>query len=114
MRVVPLVQLDATSALAVRGRPVGVRGHVTPRKRRVYQVLQQRIRGVYRQVGVRSVRVRSGRFRSSFTPSFAGLYRVYVLAAADAATDRGRSPLRCGAGGAAVGHVSVPALPQGL
>ena len=94
VRVVPLVQLDATSALAVRGRPVGVRGHVTPRKRRVYQVLQQRIRGVYRQVGVRSVRVRSGRFRSSFTPSFAGLYRVYVLAAADAATDRGRSPLR--------------------
>ena len=94
VRVVPLVELDATSALAVRGRPVGVRGHVTPRKRRVYQVLQQRIRGVYRQVGVRAVRVRSGSFRSSFTPSFAGLYRVYVLAAADAATDRGRSRLR--------------------
>ena len=107
LRVVPLVELDATSALAVRGRPVGVRGHVTPRKRRVYQVLQQRIRGVYRQVGVRSVRVRAGRFRSSFAPSFAGLYRVYVLR-------RGRRrhrprPLAAarGAGGAAVaGRVS--------
>jgi hypothetical protein len=93
LRVAPVVELEPTSTLAVRGRPVGVRGHVTPRKRRVYQVLQQRIRGVYRRVGVRSVRVRSGSFRSSFTPSFAGYYRVYVLAAADGATARGRSPL---------------------
>jgi hypothetical protein len=94
LRVKPLVQLDPAAGVAVRGRRVGVRGHVTPRKRRVYQVLQQRIRGVYQRVGVRSVPVRSGVFRSSFTPSFAGLYRVYVLAAADASTDRGRSPLR--------------------
>ena len=94
VRVTPLVELEPTSALAVRGRRVGVSGRVTPRKRRVYQVLQQRIRGVYRRVGVRTVRVRSGTFRSSFTPSFAGYYRVYVLAAADAATARGRSPLR--------------------
>ena len=93
VRVAPLVELDPTAELAVRGRRVGVRGSVTPRKRRVYQVLQQRIRGVYRRVGVRTVRVRSGTFRSSFTPSFTGYYRVYVLAAADAATARGRSPL---------------------
>ena len=38
----------------------------------------------YRQVGVKTVRVRAGRFRSSFVPAFAARYRVYVLARADA------------------------------
>ena len=70
----------------VRGRRVRLAGTVTPRKRRVYQVLQQRIRGSYRQVGVKTVRVSAGRFRSSFVPAFAARYRVYVLARADAAT----------------------------
>jgi hypothetical protein len=42
-------------------------------------------------VGVRAVRVRAGRFRSWFAPSYTGLYRVYVVAKADARTDRGRS-----------------------
>ena len=36
----------------------------------------------------------SGRFRSSFAPGYTGLYRVYVVALADGATDRGRSQLR--------------------
>ena len=68
-------------------------GQVTPRKRLVYQVLQQRIGGSYRRVGVRAVRVHAGLFTSSFAPRYAAYYRVYVVAAADAATDRGRSPL---------------------
>ena len=49
------------------------------------------IRGRYRTVGVQAVRVRAGRFRSSFVPAFAGALPRYVLAAdADARTrDRG-------------------------
>ena len=75
--------LSPTTRRAVRGRPVAVRGRVSPAKAVVYQVLQQRIAGRYRRVGVRVVAVRKGRFRGSFTPSFTGRYRVYVAAKAD-------------------------------
>jgi hypothetical protein len=94
LRVAPVVTLGRTAATGVRGRRFRVSGRVTPSKTVVYQVLQQRIRGSYRRVGVRVVPVRAGRFRSSFAPGFTGLYRVYVVARADAATDRGRSKLR--------------------
>jgi hypothetical protein len=93
LHVKPVVELGQTATLGLRGRSVRVRGRVTPAKRFVYQVLQQRIRGVYRRVGVRAVQVRRGRFRSSFAPGYTGYYRVYVVAKADATTDRGRSPL---------------------
>ena len=93
LHLTPVVTLGPTAADGVRGRRVLVSGQVTPRKRLVYQVLQQRIGGSYRRVGVRAVRVHAGLFTSSFAPRYAAYYRVYVVAAADAATDRGRSPL---------------------
>jgi hypothetical protein len=94
LRVAPVVTLGRTAATGVRGRRFRVSGRVTPRKTVVYQVLQQRIGGSYRRVGVLAVRVRSGRFRSSFAPGYTGLYRVYVVAPADGTTARGRSQLR--------------------
>jgi hypothetical protein len=94
LRVTPLVTLGPTAPTGVRGSRVRVTGRVNPGKRLVYQVLQQRIRGVYRRVGVRAVRARRGRFRSWFAPAYTGLYRFYVVARADAATVRGRSPAR--------------------
>jgi hypothetical protein len=94
LRVTPRVTLGPTAATGVRGARVRVTGRVEPRKRLVYQVLQQRLGGVYRRVGVRPVPVRRGRFRSWFAPGFTGLYRVYVVARADAATARGRSTAR--------------------
>jgi hypothetical protein len=94
LRLKPLVKLAPGSTTGVRGKRVRLSGTVAPRKRRVYQVLQQRVRGAYRQVGVKTVRVRAGRFRSSFVPAFAARYRVYVLARADSATAAARSRLR--------------------
>jgi hypothetical protein len=94
LRVAPVVTLGRTAATGIKGRSFRVSGRITPRKTVVYQVLQQRIRGAYRKVGTRAVRVRAGRFRSSFAPGYTGLYRVYVVALADGATDRGRSQLR--------------------
>ena len=94
LKLKPLVKLSPGATSGVRGERVRLSGSVTPRKRRVYQVLQQRIRGSYRQVGVKAVRVRAGRFRSSFVPAFAASYRVYVLARADSATAAARSRLR--------------------
>ena len=96
LRLKPLVALAPGATTAVRGRRVRLAGTVTPRKRRLYQVLQQRIRGSYRQVGVKAVRVRAGRFRSSFVPAYAARYRVYC---ARATTTRSRpvGPVeRCG------------------
>ncbi len=94
LRVAPVVTLGRTAATGIKGRRFRVSGRITPRKTIVYQVLQQRIRGSYRKVGTRAVRVRGGRFRSSFAPGYTGLYRVYVVALADGSTDRGRSQLR--------------------
>ena len=80
-----LADYSPRSARPPRGRArPGVPGEAV-----VYQVLQQRIAGRYRRVGVRVVAVRKGRFRGSFTPSFTGRYRVYVAAKADSVTDRG-------------------------
>ena len=94
VRVAPLVELDPTAALAVRGRRVGVRGQrdaaQAARLPGAPAAHPRRLPARGRAHGPASA---PARFRSSFTPSFAGYYRVYVLAAADAATARGRSPL---------------------
>ena len=63
-------------------------GTVAPRKRFVHLVLQQRIDGRYRRVGVRRVRARRGRFSSSFVPAFAARYRYFVVVKPDLDTDR--------------------------
>jgi len=82
---------------SVRGARVPVRGTVSPRKRFVTLVLQQRKGGRYRRAGVRAVRARRGRFSTSFTPAVAATYRYAVIALNDADTDRastGWRPLR--------------------
>jgi hypothetical protein len=86
LRVRATVSLRRPPALGVRGRRVMVRGSVTPRKRRVTQVLQQLRRGRWRTVGTRRVRVTRGRFSSSFVPEGTGRYRVWVFAPGDAST----------------------------
>ena len=85
----------ATLAVAGVGRKTALRGTVTPRKRAVFQVLQQRRAGRFRTVGVKALRVvRGGSFSGSFVPAASGLYRVYVVAKADAVTQRGVSERR--------------------
>ena len=89
LHVRPLIQLRRPAA---KGRPdtrVVVRGRVAPRKRALRLVLQQRVRGRWRKVGDRSVRVRRGRFATSFVPAFAARYRYAVIAPNDEHTDRG-------------------------
>ena len=51
-----------------------VKGTVSPRKRFVTLMVQQRKEGRYRRAGVRAVRARRGRFSSSFTPAVAATY----------------------------------------
>ena len=82
---------------ATRGRRVAVKGTVTPRKRVVTIVLQQKVRARWLTVGRRTVRSRRGRFSSSFVPAFRASYRYYTVAKADLDTDRGATdfvPLR--------------------
>ena len=52
---------------------------------------QQRRGGRNRKLGARAVRVRKGKFRTSFRPHRTGLYRFYVVAKADRSTVRGSS-----------------------
>ena len=94
LRVTPVVTLGRTAATGVRGRRFRVSGRVTPRKTLVYQVLQQRIGGSYRRVGVRAVPVRSAAASAAGSRRLHRLYRVYVVAPADGTTARGRSQLR--------------------
>ena len=88
--VKPQVSL-AAPAMAAVGRTTTLRGRVTPRKRVVYQVLQRRRSGRFRTVGLKALRVSRGSFRGSFVAETSGLYRVYVVAKADAVTKRGVS-----------------------
>jgi N-acetylmuramoyl-L-alanine amidase len=67
---------------------VRVSGTIAPRKRFVRLLLQQRIRGRYRKVGASAVRVRRGRFSTSFVPAYSADYRYAVIAVNDADTDR--------------------------
>jgi hypothetical protein len=88
----PLVAVVGAPSTGAAGRRVRLRGSVAPRKRYVYQVLQQRRRGRYRTVGTRRLRVRGdGSYRGGFAPARAGVYRFYIVAKADRATARAAS-----------------------
>jgi hypothetical protein len=99
--VTPTLTLAVRPVVALRRPPrrgaararVKLRGTVKPRKARVYQVLQLKRRGRFRNVGVKVLRTtRRGAFDGFFVPAAAGAYRVYVATKADesharAATD---------------------------
>jgi hypothetical protein len=91
VRVHPVITIDPPPAGATAGRTVRLTGAVAPRKRVLYLVLQQRVGERWRKVGTRTVLARRGRFSTSFVPRTAGRYRFYVVARADADTDRASS-----------------------
>ena len=92
VKVKPIVTLDRLPSRARAGAATTFRGRVTPAKRYVWQVLQQRRRGRFRTVGARRLRVRrDGTFRGRFVPSSRATYRFYVVAKLDRATVRGAS-----------------------
>ena len=93
----PVIALRAPATSGAPGRRVRLKGTVTPRKRFVTLVLQQRVRGRWRKVGARAVRARRGRFSTSFVPAFSADYRYALVSVNDADTDRastGWQPLR--------------------
>jgi hypothetical protein len=92
LRLRPLITVSRAPGRGARGIRVRVRGSVAPAKRLIHLVLQLRRGGVYRRVGVSAWRVRRGRYRASFVPAGAGVYRFYLVAKGDRATDRGASP----------------------
>ena len=57
-------------------------------------MLEQRIRGSWKRVGVRAVRARKGSFKGSFVPAYRARYRYSVVARPDLDTDRGASEPR--------------------
>jgi hypothetical protein len=94
LRLRPVIELRRPASRARPGAAVRVTGSVGPRKRIVHLVLQQRIRGRFRTVGVRRARARAGRFASSFVPAFRADYRYAVVAKSDDDTDRGSTGWR--------------------
>jgi len=94
LRVRSLVSLRKPPAAGARGVALKVGGKVSPAKRLVYLVLQQKRGGVFKRVGQKAVRTSRGRFGTSFVPARAGSYRFYLVAKADRLTDRGRSRLQ--------------------
>jgi hypothetical protein len=91
LHVRPLITLTRPFTRGIAGVRVPVGGLVKPRKRYVYLVLQQERGGRFRNVLVRKVRTKRGRFATSFTPAFVDRYRYYVVAKSDDDNDRGRS-----------------------
>ena len=89
LRLRPVIALQSPPRRAAAGTRVPVQGSVGPRKGVVYLVLQQEVGGRYRRVGATAVRVRRGRFRTSFVPAFRDRYRYSVVAKPDDDTDRG-------------------------
>jgi hypothetical protein len=97
LRLRPVIALRRPLRRAAPGLRVPVVGTVGPRKGVVHLVLQQHVRGRFRKVGATAVRVRRGRFRTSFVPAFRDRYRYAVVAKSDDDTDRGSTgwlPLR--------------------
>ena len=94
LRLRPVIKLRSPASRGRRGVRVPVRGSVGPRKRVVWVVLQQRIRGRFHQVGAKAVRTRAGRFSTSFVPGFRAAYRYAVVARSDVDTDRGSTGWR--------------------
>ena len=90
----PVIALRRPAARGAAGARVRVEGTVGPRKRFLYLMLQQRKRGRYRTVGRKVVRVRAGRFRSSFVPAYRATYRYAIVAKSDDDTDRGSTGWR--------------------
>jgi hypothetical protein len=98
--VSPTLTVAVRPTLSIRRPPrrgvaeatIRVRGRVSPRKRRVYQVLALERGDRFRRVGVKALRTtRAGSFSGSFVPAGAGRYRIHFVARADAATARGKS-----------------------
>ncbi len=94
LRLRPQLTLGRSATRGRRGTEVRVSGRVAPRKRAVYIVLEQRVHGLWKRVGVRAVRVERGRFHGSFTPAYRARYRYSVVARPDLDTDRGVSEER--------------------
>jgi hypothetical protein len=97
LRLRPVIALRRARSRGAPGVSVPVEGSVGPRKRVVHLLLQQDVRGRYRTVGAKAVRVRRGRFRTSFVPAFRDRYRYAVVVRSDEDTDRGSTgwlPLR--------------------
>jgi hypothetical protein len=92
LAVRPVVSLRSPPRSGTRGRTVRLKGKVTPRKARVYQVLQVERRGRFRNAGVKRLRTtRKGAFSGSFVPAGIGTYRFYVATKADEHNSRGAS-----------------------
>jgi hypothetical protein len=97
LRLRPVIELSRPRKRARPWARVPVRGTVGPRKRVVHVILQQHVRGRFRKVGAKAVRVRRGRFETSLVPAFRDRYRYSVVAKPDDDTDRGSTgwlPLR--------------------
>jgi hypothetical protein len=94
LRVSPLITLRRPPSRGRLFRPVPVRGSVVPSRRRVYLVLELRRGRGWRRLGVRTARVRAGRFSTFFVPASRGLYRFRVVAKAGTITDRGQTSRR--------------------
>ncbi|MBD0280741.1 MAG: N-acetylmuramoyl-L-alanine amidase [Thermoleophilaceae bacterium] len=91
LRLRPVVTIDPPPTAARAGLAVSITGGVSPRKRVLRLVLQQRLGATWRTVGTRTVLTRRGRFATSFIPPSDGRYRFYVVAVPDDDTDRGSS-----------------------
>ena len=87
----PIVTLLDPPAQGAMGERIRFRGRVTPRKRRLWQVLALRRDGRWVRVGVKPLTARRGRFHGSFTPASAGRFRYYVVTVPDRLNARGRS-----------------------
>jgi N-acetylmuramoyl-L-alanine amidase len=97
LRLRPVIEVERPRSRFVPGRPVPLAGTVGPRKRFVHLVVQQHVRGRFRNIGARAVRARLGRFETTFVASFRDRYRYAVVAKQDDDTDRattGWLPLR--------------------
>ena len=91
LRLGPAIAFSSPPSRAVRGKAVSLKGTVGPRKRLLRLVVQESVRGRWRKIGAKNMRVRRGRFTTSFTPGHNGLYRFYAVALPDLDTDRGAS-----------------------
>jgi N-acetylmuramoyl-L-alanine amidase len=92
LAVRPVVALTRSPRRGAAGLRVKLRGRVTPRRGRVYQVLQLERRGRFRKVGAKALRTtRRGTFSGFFVPAGPGIYRFYVATKTDGALARGAS-----------------------
>jgi hypothetical protein len=91
LKVRPLIRLRRPPARGATRTPVPVRGRVSPRKRRLFLVLQLRRGGRFKRLGIGPVPVRRGTFTTFFRPQRRGLYRFYLSVRGDRSNAGGRS-----------------------